>query len=69
MWILLCVSTIFDAIAITKKKASITLLQFKNSTQEMDFLKIRQYANSVLTTHFFSESNIKMLCASSFQAS
>ena len=57
MWILLYVSMLSfwkksgDAIPIIEKKASITALQFKNHTQELDFLKIRYYANLILNRH------------------
>ena len=46
-------NAIFDAIAIPEKKACTTSLQFKNRTQELDFLKTRYYALSVLIKHFF----------------
>ena len=49
----------FDAIFLEKKgamrlssqkKVSITSLKFKNCIQELDFLEIRYYANSVVIT-------------------
>ena len=37
----------------SQKKVSITSLWFKNRTQELDFLELRYYANSVVITLFF----------------
>ena len=38
--------------AIPEKKKSMTSLCFRNRTQELDFLEVKYYANSVIITHF-----------------